>query len=150
MKKIFYNSGIAKTLLCLSDCHTIMLFGFVFSKLKEEEMTQSTKNHESVHVRQWAEMTISSGLLLFMLVVIFGISSWWLVLSGLTFYLWYIIEYFFKSIHYSIMIDPWTCDLETPYESISFEREARKANKDSNYLENSNYFDCSTKVCLCQ
>ena len=96
MKKIFYNSGIAKTLLCLSDCHTIMLFGFVFSKLKEEEMTQSTKNHESVHVRQWAEMTISSGLLLFMLVVIFGISSWWLVLSGLTFYLWYIIEYFFK------------------------------------------------------
>lgn len=140
MNKIFYNSDIAKTLLCLSDCHTIMLFGFVFSKLKEEEMTQSTKNHESVHVRQWAEMTISSGLLLFMLVVIFGISPWWLVLSGLTFYIWYIIEYFFKSIHYSIMIDPWTCDLETPYEALGFEREARRVMKDKYYVENSRYF----------
>lgn len=140
MTKVFYNSIVAKVLLCFSSCHTIMLFGFVFSKLKEEEMTQSTKNHESVHVRQWSEMTISSGLLLFMLVVIFGISPWWLVLSGLTFYIWYIIEYFFKSIHYSIMIDPWTCDLETPYESISFEREARRVMKDKYYVENSRYF----------
>ncbi len=141
MKKIFYNSSIAKALLCLSDCHTIMLFGFVFSKLKEEEMTQSTKNHESVHVRQWAEMTIASGIILLMLVLILGISPWWIALSGLAFYIWYLVEWFLKGFKYSIMIDEWTCDLETPYESISFEREARKANKDSNYLENSNYFE---------
>lgn len=38
------------------------------------------------------------------------------------------------------MIDEWTCDLETPYQAISFEREARLAEKDNNYLENSKYF----------
>lgn len=140
MKRVFYDSLVAKVLLYFSTCHTIMLFGFVFSKLNESEVSQSIINHECVHIRQWSEMTISSGLLLFMLVVIFGISPWWLVLSGLTFYIWYIIEYFFKSIHYSIMIDPWTCDLETPYESISFEREARRVMKDKYYVENSRCF----------
>ena len=38
MKNVFYNSWVAKTALCLSECHTIMLFGFVFSKLKQEEV----------------------------------------------------------------------------------------------------------------
>ena len=40
MKNVFYNSWVAKAVLCLSKCHTIMLFGFVFSKLKEEEVTK--------------------------------------------------------------------------------------------------------------
>ena len=40
MKNVFYNSWVAKTVLCLSKCHTIMLFGFVFSELKQEEVTQ--------------------------------------------------------------------------------------------------------------
>ena len=39
-----------------------------------------------------------------------------------------------------MMIDEWTCDMETPYEAISFEREARLSERDSNYLENSGYF----------
>ena len=140
MKNVFYNSWVAKTILCLSKCHTIMLFGFVFSKLKEEEVTQRVRNHECVHVRQWFEVTALSGSVLLAIVLVFGISPWWMLLSGGIYYVWYVLEWMCKCVWYSVMIDEWTCDMETPYQSISFEREARLSERDSNYMENGGYF----------
>lgn len=140
MKNVFYNSWVAKSVLCLSKCHTIMLFGFVFSKLKEEEVTQRVRNHECVHARQWFEVTALSGSILLAIVLAFGISPWWMLLGGGIYYVWYVLEWICKSVWYSVMIDEWTCDIETPYESISFEREARLSERDNNYLENSGYF----------
>ena len=140
MKNVFYNSWVAKTIICLSKCHTIMLFGFVFSKLKEKEVTQRVRNHECVHARQWFEVTALSGSVLLAIVLVFGISPWWMLLSGGIYYVWYVLEWMCKSVWYSIMMDEWTCDMETPYQSLSFEREARFSERDSNYLENSGYF----------
>ena len=140
MKNVFYNSWVAKSVLCLSKCHTIMIFGFVLSKLKEEEVTQRVRNHECVHARQWFEVTALSGSILLSIVLIFGISPWWMFLSGGIYYVWYVLEWMCKSVWYSVMIDEWTCDIETPYQSISFEREARLSERDSNYLENGGYF----------
>ena len=140
MKNVFYNSWVAKTVLCLSKCHTIMLFGFVFSKLKEEEVTQRVRNHECVHARQWFEVTALSGSVLLAIVLIFGISPWCMLLSGGIYYVLYVLEWICKSVWYSIMMDEWTCDMETPYQSSSFEREARFSERDSNYLENGGYF----------
>ena len=146
MKNIFYNSWVAKTVLCLSKCHTIMLFGFVFSKLKEKEVTQRVRNHECVHARQWFEVTALSGSVLLAIVLVFGISPWWMLLSGGIYYVWYVLEWVCKSVWHSVMIDEWTCDMETPYQSISFEREARLSERDSNYLENSGYFGWLKKL----
>lgn len=146
MKNVFYNSWVAKTVLCLSECHTIMLFGFVFSKLKEEEVTQRVRNHECVHARQWFEVTALSGSVLLSIVLVFGISPWWMILSGGIYYVLYVLEWMCKSVWYSIMIDEWTCDMETPYQSISFEREARLSERDSNYLENGGYFGWLKKL----
>ena len=140
MKNVFYNSWVAKAVLCLSKCHTIMLFGFVFSKLKEEEVTQRVRNHECVHARQWFEVTALSGSVLLAIVFIFGISPLWMLLSGGIYYALYVLEWMCKSVWYSVMIDEWTCDMETPYEAISFEREARLSERDNNYLENGGYF----------
>ena len=141
MKNVFYNSWVAKAVLCLSKCHTIMLFGFVFSKLKEEEMTQRVRNHECVHARQWFETTALAGTIILALVLVFNISAWWMLLSWLFYYIWYVIEWMIKCVNYTIMYDEWTCEMETPYQSISFEREARLSERDNNYLENSGYFD---------
>lgn len=140
MKNVFYNSWVAKSVLCLSKCHTIMLFGFVFSKLKEEEVTQRVRNHECVHARQWFETTALAGTIILALVLVFNISAWWMMLSGIVYYVWYIVEWMIKGVYYTIMIDEWTCDMETPYQSISFEREARLSERDNNYLENGGYF----------
>ena len=146
MKNVFYNSWVAKTVLCLSKCHTIMLFGFVFSKLKEKEVTQRVRNHECVHARQWVEATALSGSVLLAIVLVFGISPWWMLLGGGIYYIWYVLEWVCKSVWYSVMIDEWTCDMETPYQSISFERVAWLAERDNNYLENSGYFGWLKKL----
>ena len=146
MKNVFYNSWVAKTALCLSNCHTIMLFGFVFSKLKEEEVTQRVRNHECVHARQWFEVTTLSGSILLSIVLVLGISPWWMLLSGGIYYVLYVLEWMCKSVWYSVMMDEWTCDMETPYQSISFEREARLSERNSNYLENGGYFGWLKKL----
>ena len=140
MKHIIYDTFIAWMLLKFSKCHTIMLFGFVFSQLKKDEMTQATRNHEYVHARQWFEVTTLIGSILLLVVLSFGVSAWWLLLSGVAYYIWYVVEWMIKGINYTIMYDEWECKLESPYKSISFEREARLASEDDNYLENSGYF----------
>lgn len=108
MKNVFYDSWVARMLLYFSSCHTIMLFGFVFSKLKEEEVTQRVRNHECVHARQWFETTALAGTIILALVLVFNISAWWMMLSGIVYYVWYIVEWMIKGVYYTIMIDEWT------------------------------------------
>lgn len=140
MKKVFYDSFVAWMLLKFSSCHTIMLLGFVFSKQKKSEMTQATRNHECVHARQWAEVTAVSGMLLLFLVLAFAVSPWWMLLSAAVYYIWYIIEWWIRSMVYSVLNDEWDCEKRDPYKDICFEREARFSEKDPHYLENSRYF----------
>ena len=140
MKKVFYDSWVARMLLYFSSCHTIMMFGFVFSKLKESEMAQFTRNHECVHARLWFETTALVGTIILAIVLIFGISAWWMLLAGVVYYVWYVIEWWIRSMVYSVLDDDWDCVKRNPYKDISFEREARFSEKDPDYLENSNYF----------
>lgn len=140
MKRYYYNNILAKVLLHFSVCHTITLGWFVMSKLPSEEIPQEVKNHETIHSMQWFEVTTLIGSILLLVVLSFSVSAWWLLLSGVAYYIWYVVEWMIKGINYTIMYDEWECKLESPYKSISFEREARFAENDSNYLENSNYF----------
>ena len=140
MKKVFYDSWVARMALYFSKCHTIMLFGFVFSKQKASEMTQATRNHECVHARQWFETTVLVGSIILSLVLVFNISAWWMLLSGVVYYVWYVVEWVIRSIIYSVLNDDWDCTKRNPYKDICFEREACFSERDPNYLENSNYF----------
>lgn len=134
MKKVFYESWIAKHLL-FANYTTITLFAWVFTKWSEKEARQSTINHECVHVRQWIELTVASALLLWIGLLVFGYSAWWLLLSALTFYIWYVLEFLVKWFYGIFVADKYNA-----YKNISFEREARLSEKDNNYLENSTYF----------
>lgn len=133
MKKVFYESWIAKHLL-FANYTTITLFAWVFTKWSEKEARQSTINHECVHARQWIELTVASGLLIWLGMLLFGYSAWWLLLSAMTFYIWYVLEFVVKWLYGSIMGN------YNAYKNISFEREARLSEKNNNYLENSTYF----------
>lgn len=128
MKRYYYNNILAKVLLHFSTCHTIAIAWFVLSKLTEGETSQRSKNHETIHAVQWTELTIASGLLLLVSVLVLGCSPWWLLLSGLTYYLWYVIE--------------WLCKLPkgNAYRSISFEQEAYEQQHNNNYIENRDMF----------
>ena len=137
MKKEFYESWIAKHLL-INNCTTITLLAWVFTKWSKIEARQSTINHECVHARQWIELTVASGILLWIGMLVFGYSAWWLTLSVATFYVWYVLEWCIRKMIASILAD---CKEDyDAYRLISFEREARLAEKGNNYLENSAYF----------
>lgn len=132
MRKVFYDSRLAKALLFMSSCKTITLGPFVCSKLKESEMGQWVRNHECTHARQWIELTVASGVIIWLLMLVFNISAWWLILSALAFYLWYGIEWL---VRFLIKLNA-----KKAYKAIAFEREAYDNEYDANYLENSRYF----------
>lgn len=54
-----------------------------------------------------------------------------MLLSLVSFYVLYVLEYLIKR---------WNNTADEAYEKISFEREARMAETDNSYLENSGYF----------
>lgn len=137
MKKIFYDSWLAKLLLMFSHCHTITLGPFVFSRKTADEMTQETRNHECTHSRQWMEVTVSAGILLLAAVLAFGLSPWWMLLSGAVYYVWYVLEWLVRvAIHRLHPSD----GRKSAYKMISFEREADDNERDPDYLENCRYF----------
>lgn len=137
MKKVFYESWIAKHLLFASYT-TITLFAWVFTKWSEGEARQSTINHECVHARQWIELTVASGLLIWVAMLVFGFSAWWLALSPVVFYIWYVTEYLIRRIIGLFRSNE--NGQKTAYRLVSFEQEARLSERDNNYLENCRYF----------
>ena len=128
MKKVFYNSWLAKHFL--RGAHTITIGPFVLSKY--DVLPQSVINHECVHSRQWIEMAVSSGIIIWILMLVFKMSAWWMLLAAFAFYIWYVLEYLVR-----------LCVLHkhhSAYKAISFEQEARCSEQDDNYLENTRYF----------
>lgn len=132
MKKVFYDSTLARIIL-FPNYSAITLFAWVFTKWSESSARQSVINHECVHARQWTELTIASGLLIWAGTLVFGFSAWWLPLSSVVFYLWYVMEW-------SIRVIVGRFSSHNAYRMVSFEREARLAETDSDYLENCKYF----------
>lgn len=133
MKKIRYNSIIARNFLW-KDYNTITLAAWVCTKcMSKEEMPQSTRNHECTHARQWVECMLASGVIIWVFVLFANISAWWFVLSFLMFYILYVLEYLIKLILYR--------NFSKAYKNISFEREAYECQFDNNYLENGDYFE---------
>lgn len=136
MKKVIYESKLAK--LLINNCTTIMLCGFVFTQFPKEKTPQEVINHECTHARQWIELTVAAGIILLSMVLILGVSAWWLLLSGVVFYVWYLLETFVRI--FTSKPEPNRTRLKVAYRNVSFEQEARLAEKDNNYLENSQYF----------
>lgn len=137
MKKVFYDNWLAKHIL-LAGYSTITLMAWVFTKLNKEEVQQSTINHECTHARQWIELTVVSGLLIWIALLVWDYSACWLVLSALTFYVWYVLEYLVR--RFIGIFRNGKNGQKAAYRLVSFEQEARLAEKDNNYLENSTYF----------
>ena len=95
-------------------------------------MPQYVRNHECTHSRQWIEMTVASGFLLFLFIALVGINAWWMVLSAFVFYLWYGVEWVVR-----------LCllrDGKKAYRAVAFEKEAYANERNMNYAENAGYF----------
>ncbi len=94
-------------------------------------MPQHVRNHESIHIRQWVECMLASGVVIGALVLFANISAWWLLLSIGMFYILYVLEWLLKLLFYG----------KEAYRNLSFEREAYDNQLNEDYLANSGYFE---------
>jgi hypothetical protein len=86
----------------------LTFYPFVFLTDKEDKLNDVFINHEKIHIRQQLELLV------------------------LFFYVWYLLEYFFRLVQYK--------DRKKAYINISFEREAYANEKDLNYLKERSFW----------
>lgn len=132
MKKFYYDSWVARVLLFFSYCDAITLGCFAFSKYKEGWSKQEYRNHEATHMRQWAEVTFTAAIALWVCTAAFGISAWWGIAAPLVYYLWYGVEYL---VRLCILRDG-----NEAYRAVSFEQEAYDNQYDDSYNTDCGYF----------
>lgn len=118
MKTTYYNNPIAKMIL-FSGYSTIMLFGFILTKLSE--LKPSTVRHENIHQRQYMECMV---LALPVSLLLGWFVSWcFLLLIPVLYYILYVGE--------------WLVRILIPgdaYWNISFEKEAYQNQNNIGYL----------------
>lgn len=131
MRRIFYNSRLAKYLLW-SGYSTVMLFGYVLTKVSEP-LSFRIKRHESIHAEQYGEVTMLSFLVALVLQIIFG-GGWWFVPVPVMYYVLYFLE---ASITwcFRLVTDGWKSAARMAYEYSMFEQEARAGEGDVGYVE---------------
>lgn len=135
MRKIFYNSIVAKILLCLSACTTITIGCFICTK--KSSLTQRTINHESIHVCQFNELFVLTSAIVMISTWIFNAPLFILVIPFISWWLFYGLEWLIRLF---ISIFKRKIDLFAIYKSLSFEREAYGHEYDDHYVENRRYF----------
>jgi len=88
-----------------------------------------TINHEKIHIKQQQEVIIASLILFIGLNLVLSLVAWWLipVMAYLSFYVWYILEWFIKIFRYG--------SPNTAYRKISFEQEAYGNQDNTDYLK---------------
>lgn len=134
--KVIYESKLAKLFL-FKGYSTITVGCFVFTKQSKEEMTEKTLNHESIHIRQWSEVSIASTLFFTLLTLFANFPIAWILISPAIYYLLYMAEYLCRLIRcLSIENSP-----HSAYRSISFEREAYGNECISSYLDTRPFFE---------
>ena len=132
MKTIYYNSKLAKLIL-FGSYHTIMLFGFILSILKE--ITAETERHERTHQKQFFECMEIAAIPSVLLV--FHVSAWWLLLIPLFYYILYGVEWFI-SLVYHLFTDERIGGGKVnanAYRASAFEMEAKLNQDNPNYLK---------------
>lgn len=133
MRRIFYNSWLAKCLLW-SGYSTAMLFGYICTKRKSSSpLSYETKQHESIHSEQYYEVTMLAFLVALILQIIFG-GGWWFVPVPVMYYVLYFLE---AAITWTIRLctSGWTAAAEMAYDNSMFEQEARAGEDVSGYIE---------------
>lgn len=132
MKLIFLDSKFAKFIL-FGSYHTIMLFGFILSILKE--ITAETERHERTHQKQFFEcMEIAA---IPSVLLSFYVSVWWLLLIPLFYYILYLTEWFVSFIYHLFtdnIIGSGKVNANA-YRASAFEMEAKLNQDNPNYLK---------------
>ena len=137
MRKIFYNSILAKIVLFFSSMTIVMLFGAICSK-NGNKLSAAVKRHESTHCEQYWEVTLVAALVALILSIIFG-TSLWVFLAPLAYYILYCVEAIITWA-FHLRVKGWKEACNAAYDNSMFEMEARLAESDTTYNEHRSFW----------
>lgn len=115
---------ITNKFIPFGDYETINLFGVLFTK---GYVCMKERNHEKIHTEQIKECSVLSFVIIGLLCCILNLSIFWILLSPITFYVLYFLEYFIIRFFHKKQINA--------YYDISFEEEAYANEDDFNYIK---------------
>lgn len=133
MRRIYYDSLMAKTLLA-KDFDTSMLFGTICTKHAETDpLSERVKRHESIHCEQYWEMTVAAFLVAVVLQIVFG-GGWWFVAVP---FMYYVLYFFEAAITWTFRLfkNGWKDAAEMAYKYSMFEQEAKAGESVDGYVE---------------
>lgn len=114
---------IKNKLIPFGRYQTINLFGILFTKV---ELDKIDINHEYIHTVQMLEIFSITALIIITLIFFLGISSWWLLMAVIAYYLLYGLEYLCIRLKHSKQ--------NCAYHDISFEEEAYNNQHNLKYI----------------
>lgn len=133
MRRIFYNSWLAKSILW-PKYSTAMMFGSIQTKNSvSSPLSGRLKHHESTHCEQYWEITLLAFAVAVIIQIIFG-GGWWFVAVPFVYYVLYFLE---AAITWTFRIftNGWKEATNMAYDYSMFEMEARLAEDDPTYNE---------------
>ena len=127
MASVIYNDIIP-----FKGFKAITILPFIFARNSAKPLKDYVVNHETIHLRQQLEVLVASLILFLAMILIFGISWWWLFASLFVYYTWYVAEWLIR----------WAVchDRNLAYKNIAFEQEAYLNEYDMKYLGNRKLF----------
>lgn len=132
MKPIYYNNPLAKLIL-FGNYHTIILFGFILTKLNE--LSEAVFRHEKTHQKQYVECMEIAAVPAILLSAY--VSLWWLLLIPTFYYLLYLGEWLISFV-YHLFTDDKIGDGKVngnAYRAGAMEMEAKLNQDNPNYLK---------------
>lgn len=122
MATIVYNN-----LIPFKGYVAITIWPLIFATKSSKPLKDVEENHEKIHLRQQLEVIIASALIIAALILIFGWSWWWMLISLGAYYAGYGIDYGIRYLAYGSQ--------KEAYRNITTEQEAYLYEQDMTYLK---------------
>lgn len=94
--KIIYNSKLAR--LLLPNFKMILITFILLCKKDKSYYDEEDLEHERTHAYQWTTLCLSSLIMFYILGLMFD-NYWLMLISPFTFYIWYLIDWFFRFVY---------------------------------------------------
>ncbi len=122
MATIIYNNIIP-----FQGYKAVAIWPLIFARESTKPLKTYEENHEKTHLRQQLEVLIASAVAMAALILVFGWSWWWMLVSLAVYYTSYGIDYAVRYLAYG--------SSDEAYRNIAAEQEAYNNQYDTAYLK---------------
>ena len=132
MKPLFVKLPDLLAKLLPERYYAINVFGFIVFYVDELRLTERSKRHETIHMYQWFEMMVLTGIVLSFFAGAGKIDHQWILLAVVAWQIYWHVEWCIRR----VSTDTW----HEAYKAISMEIESRHGDSIKDYPEDRDWF----------